>query len=141
MAQNSFIGTWRLVSFEHRSADGQISYPWGQDAVGYLMYNKDGYMFVAAMSVNHRKFASEGLKRANTKDKTAAPDTYRSYCGRYEVKGDTVIHHIEVSSFPDWIGVDQERIFKFDGERISLSSPPVLINGMQQTPHLIWERV
>ncbi|MFC2068254.1 lipocalin-like domain-containing protein [Chloroflexota bacterium] len=141
MAQNHFLGTWRLVSLENESANGQISYPWGHNITGYLTYNEDGYMFVALMSVNRGDFASEGLKRANAEDEATALDYHRSYCGRYEVKGDTVIHHAEISSFSDWIGVDLERIFNFDGNRLTLSTPPVLIKGTQQTTHLIWERV
>jgi Lipocalin-like domain len=45
MTPNPLIGTWRLVSWENRSlVDGQISYPLGKDAAGYIMYNQDGYM-------------------------------------------------------------------------------------------------
>src|SRR5215203_6716861 len=48
MTSNPLIGTWRLISWENRSVDGQkISYPLGKDAAGYIMYNEDGYMFVA----------------------------------------------------------------------------------------------
>jgi hypothetical protein len=47
-ASNPLIGTWRLVSWENRSVeDGEVSYPLGKDASGYIMYNQDGYMFVA----------------------------------------------------------------------------------------------
>ncbi len=44
MTSNPLIGTWRLISWENRSVDGQISYPLGKDAVGYIMYHQDGYM-------------------------------------------------------------------------------------------------
>jgi hypothetical protein len=56
-------------------------------------------------------------------------------------KGVKVVHHVKVSFFPNWVGVDQERFFDFDRNRLSLSTPPFLIGGMQQTAHLIWERV
>lgn len=141
MTQVSLVGTWRLVSLESRSADGQISYPWGQKAMGYTMYNEDGYMSVAIMSANRSNFASGDIKGGSTDEKAAAADTYISYCGRYEVQGDTIIHHIEVSLFPNWVGVDQKRIFKFDDDRLSLSTPPILVNGIKRTSHLIWERV
>jgi hypothetical protein len=47
MPSNPLIGTWRLVSCENRSADGQISYPLGKDGVGCIIYNPYGYIFVA----------------------------------------------------------------------------------------------
>ncbi len=40
MAQNPFIGTWRLVSFEYIDSEGQTSYPFGHDFAGYLMYDE-----------------------------------------------------------------------------------------------------
>ncbi len=141
MAQNRFIGTWRLVSYEVRSTDGQITYPWGQDALGYLIYNKDGYMMVAIMSGNRPKFASSDFIGGSVEEKTDAADTYISYGGRYEVKGGRVIHHIEICSYPNWTGVDQERIFEFVGDRLELQSLPTLYGGIQQTAHLIWQRV
>ena len=141
MAQNPFVGTWKLVSCELRKANGQISYPLGQDLVGYIMYNPDGYMSVAFMSANRPHFAAGDIRGGTTEEKVAAADTYVSYCGRYETQQDKVIHRIEVSLFPNWVGVDQERIYQFEGNKLSLSTPPFLVGGSQQTAHLIWERV
>lgn len=141
MAQNPFVGTWRLVSFELRGSDGQVSYPLGQDAVGYIMYNEDGYMSVAMMSANRLKFATGDIGAGTNEEKTAAADTYVSYSGRYAIQGGKVVHHVEVSFFPNWVGVDQERLFELDGNMLSLSTPPFLFSGRQQTAHLIWERV
>jgi hypothetical protein len=33
-----------------------------------------------------------------------------SCCGRYEFRGDTVVHRVELSLFPNWVGVEQERL-------------------------------
>jgi hypothetical protein len=141
MTQNRFVGTWRLVSAETRTSDGQITYPWGRDALGYLVYNTDGYMMVAIMSCNPTKFASSDPRGGSVEEKAAAFDTFLSYGGRYEVKGDRVIHHMEVCSYPDWAGDNQERFFEFHDDRLELHAPPVLFHGKQQTGHLIWQRV
>jgi hypothetical protein len=138
---NPLIGTWRLISWENRSADGQISYPLGRDAVGYIMYNEDGYMFVAIMRPNRVKFVAGDLLRGSTEEKARATDTYVSYCGKYEFQGETVIHHVDLSLFPNWVGVDQERLVELTGNRLTLSTRPILLGGVQQTAHLIWERV
>lgn len=141
MKQTSLVGTWKLVSLESRTADGKVSYPLGKDLLGYIMYNKDGYMFVAIMSANRLEFASGDILGGTTEEKVAAADTYVSYCGKYDVQGDTVTHHIELSFFPNWVGVDQKRIMVLDGDRLSLSTPPILVEGIEQTQHLIWERL
>lgn len=99
-------------------------------------------MSVSFMSANRPKIVSaRSIRGGTTEEKIAAYDTYLSYCGKYEVQGNKVIHHIEVSLFPNWSGVDQVRFFEFDGNRLSLSTPPLLLAGKQKTAQLIWERV
>jgi len=122
--------------------DGQkISYPLGRDAVGYIMYNQDGYMFVAIMRPNREKFAAGDLLSGSTEEKAHAASTYVSYCGQYEFQGDTVVHHVDVSLFPNWVGVEQERLVELRGNQLTLSTRPILLGGMQQSAHLIWERI
>jgi hypothetical protein len=142
MTSNPLIGTWRLISWENRSVDGQkITYPLGKDAVGYIMYNEDGYMFVAISRPNREKFTVGDLLGGSTEEKVQAANTYVSYCGRYEFRGDTVTHHVDLSLFPNWVGVEQERLVEFRGNRLTLSTRPILLGGIQRTAHLIWERV
>jgi hypothetical protein len=140
MTSNPLIGTWRLISWENRSLDGRISYPLGKDAAGYIMYSEDGYMFVAIMRPDRVKFAAGDLLGASTEERAHAAETYVSYCGRYEFQGDSVIHHVELSLFPNWAGLDQERRVEVTGNRLTLSTGPILLEGIQQTAHLIWER-
>ena len=64
-----------------------------------------------------------------------------SYCGRYEFRGDRIIHRVELSLFPTWAGGDQERLVELVGNRLTLSTRLMLLEGIQQTAHLIWERV
>lgn len=140
MTQNPFVGAWRLLSVELRTLDGQVTYPLGRDAIGYIMYTDNGYMSVAFMSANRSKFVAGDIRGGSIEEKAAAADSYISYCGRYEIQDDKVIHHVEVSFFPNWIGMDQQRFFRLDGNKLYLSTPPMLVSGKQQTSHLIWER-
>ena len=72
---NPLIGTWRLTSWETRSVDGEISYPLGKNAVGYIMYNEDGYMFVAITRPTARSSPPEIFSRVlrRRKNKPLAP--------------------------------------------------------------------
>lgn len=140
MIHNPLIGTWRLVSWVNRTR-GQVTYPFGQDAIGYITYNDDGYMFVAIMTTNRQQFSSGDPLGGSTAEKAAAAETHVSYCGTYEIQANKVVHHIKISSFPNWVGVDQERIFELKKNKLLLSTPPLLLSGKQQTAHLVWERV
>jgi hypothetical protein len=141
MASNPLIGTWKLLSWENRSLDGQVTYPLGEDAVGYISYTPDGYVFVAMMRSGRTQFTSGDLLRASAQEKVRAAETYVTYCGRYEFYGDTVVHHVELSLFPNWVGVDQERLVEIAGNRLTVSTRPMLLEGTQRSGHLVWERV
>ena len=140
MYLNRLIGTWKLESYELRSTD-RVVFPFGEDPIGYIMYNSDGYMSVTFMRSERKKFVSADLEGGTAEEKVSAHDTYFSYCGRYEVFEDRILHHIEVSLYPNWIGVKQERLYKFEEDELMLSTPPLVIDGKQQTARLVWKKV
>lgn len=137
----SFVGTWRLESFELRKANGQVNYPFGLQPLGYIMYTRNGYMSVSFMSADRLRFASADPQGGTAIEKASVMESFISYCGKYEVKESTVLHHIEVSAFPNWIGEVQERSFEFEGSRLKLSTLPFVREGVEQTAHLVWELV
>jgi hypothetical protein len=141
MASNPLVGTWRLLTWENRTLDGEVRHPLGEDVSGYIAYTEDGYVFVAIMRPGRAPFAVGDLLSGSTAEKAGAAETYVSYCGRYEYGGDTVVHHVELSLFPNWVGVAQERLVEISGNRLTLSTRPLLLQGRQQTAHLLWERV
>ena len=141
MTTNPLVGTWKLVSFETKGRDGRIHYPLGKDPVGYIAYSEDGYMHVAMMKANRARIAADMLSLASTEEKAIAAATFVSYCGRYEINGDKVIHHVEVSLDPNMTGEPVERFMQLSGKRLTLSMPPFPIFGEQHTGHLVWERV
>jgi hypothetical protein len=93
-----FVGTWKLASFETRGEDGEVTYPFGKDALGYIMYSPDGYMSVTLLPKNRRRFKTQDILGGTIEEKVAAAESYISYFGRYEVLQDRVIHHVEASS-------------------------------------------
>ena len=93
------------------------------------------------MCSKRKKFASTDLEGATSEEKVSAYDTFFSYCGKYEVFEDRVIHHIEVSLYPDWVKEKRERFYKFEEDKLILSTPPIIIDGKRQTAHLVWKRI
>jgi len=43
-----------------------------------------------------------------------------------------VIHHIEVCSYPNWIGNAQVRFAKLDGNLLTLSTKPMMFQGVER---------
>ena len=138
---SSLVGTWKIVSTEVRSEDGQVSYPDGHDPKGYLIYGADGYFSLAIMRSDRSRYASDDFRGGTTEEKAAAADSFVAYCGRYSVGEGTVTHHIEASLFPNWVDTEQHRFVEIKDEKLLLSTPPFLINDKNQKAYLIWERI
>jgi hypothetical protein len=78
---------------------------------------------------------------ATIEERAEAFTTFFGYAGRYTLSGDNVIHHAEISSLQNFVGADLVRLIKFQGDRITLVSPPMSIDGKTQTLELVWDRV
>ena len=135
------IGTWRLVSWESRADDGERTYPFGPDAVGFLMYGADGYVCVEMMAADRPPFADGDILRGTTNERARAATTYRSYCARWEFLGDRVRHHFQTSLFPNRVGTVEERYIEYGGDTMTLRTPPTLSDGKMRVNRLVWERV
>lgn len=117
---NVFVGAWKLVSWEITQSDGTVFYPYGKDAIGYLIYTADGHMSAEIMNPDRQQsdpgFPLE-IATAQTlshSDRVQAYSTYLSYCGTYTVEGNTVTHHVKAGLIPSWTGSEQVRPFRFD---------------------------
>ena len=140
-ARDALVGAWRLVSWENQAADGQVTYPMGTDAIGYVLYAANGRFSVTISRRDRAGFAAGDLLSGTTQEKARALEGFVAYAGRYSFYGDRIIHHVELSLFPNWVGTDQERWVELAGDRLTLSASPLLLAGKQQVPRLVWERV
>jgi hypothetical protein len=143
--RSQLIGTWRLVSYRLIGSRGRVRYPYGEDAVGYILYGADGYMAVSIMSANRQPFAGADILRRTTEEAAEATRTYLSYSGTYEILPGRVIHHVEVSLFPNWTDTALERFYVMNGDRLELSTGPIpTVDGDgtgRPRAHLVWEKV
>jgi hypothetical protein len=141
MSENPLVGTWRLVSFAVRDEGGRIDYPFGRDAVGFITYTADGQMTVQfGRAARARLVAGDWVGATPTEIETAARD-YFAYCGTYEFGDGEVTHRVAFSLMPNWIGGELVRRVAFDGDRVTLSTPPTPVGGRQQIATLVWQRV
>ena len=131
------IGTWRLVSYETDEQGGKRGKPYGE-AVGRLAYDEHGNMAGQVMRPGRPRveLGDGGAQQVRT-----AYLGYIAYFGTYDVApdGQSVVHHVEGSLNPAWVGGQQMRKLRFDGERLILSAD-VRKNGGTVTHTLTWER-
>jgi hypothetical protein len=131
------VGTWRLVLYETVDEGGRRSRPYG-DAVGRLTYDQNGNMTGQVMRPNRTPVA---LGEGYAQQVRGAYIGYIAYFGTYEVAGDgqSVIHRVEGSLNPAWVGGNQVRTMRFDGDRLILHAN-VEKAGEIVRHELTWER-
>jgi hypothetical protein len=146
-----FAGTWRLLEYSFHYEDGAVERPWGDEVIGYLLYSPQGYMS-ANLSPAHRNWryrmarlkaevpAAEDRKAARLA-RGSVPRDYIAYSGPYELKDGTIIHHVEVSLFPHWLGLPQVRYYQFCGDRLTLRTPQITSGRSRLVAQLLWQRV
>lgn len=137
---NPLVGTWKLISFELRLKDGTTMHPWGNDVVGQVMYSPDGFMTGCFMKRERAPFAAADVMSGTPQEFETAMKSYVGYAGPYTLYSNRVIHHAEVSWFPNWIGTDIERYFEIQGNSLTLSTPPMMFSGTEATAALVWEK-
>jgi hypothetical protein len=133
------VGTWRLLSASSTTSSGvRNENPYGPDPTGFLTYTADGRV-TAMISYGGRKSLSIG--GGNLQEQADAFKTFLAYSGRYTFHGDRVIHHVEVSSIQNYVNRDLVRNVKFEGDQITLATPPTRVDGKNQIVELIWRRL
>lgn len=139
----AFVGSWDLVAVENRASDGSVTRPFGDAPRGRITYTPDGFLSAHVMRDARPAFAGGATLYGGTPtEKAAAYDSYIAYYGRYAVDAAaaTVTHRIEGSLFPNWSGTAQTRHFAFDGDTLTLRSPPFESGGKTIEVHVVWQR-
>ncbi|MDX2163893.1 MAG: lipocalin-like domain-containing protein [Gammaproteobacteria bacterium] len=120
--QEKIIGTWKLVHSVEIEHSGNKRYPFGEDAIGYIIYDAAGTMAVQISRRERQVF--------NEKD-------YLAYFGRYEIdlQNELVRHFVEGSLHLSYLGKILERKYHFYDNRMSLKPH----DGTNR--EILWERV
>src|SRR5438552_14351779 len=115
MTDNPLVGAWRLVSWINRSASGVTTAPFGDAPQGMIIYTVEGFMCATVTRPGRPRFANGDQMAGSTEEKVAAAEGYIGYCGTYELRGESVVHRVADSFFPNWEGGEQERLVQFAG--------------------------
>jgi hypothetical protein len=111
---SKLIGIWKLTSFEvEMQATGQKEPVWGQKPTGYVIFSPEGRAFFI--------LTGEGRKPAKTaQERAALLNSLISYTGMYRLEGDKWITKVDVAWSPEFVGTEQARFFKVDGDRLQV---------------------
>lgn len=115
--RSKVAGLWKLVSYEVEvQATGEKGPVMGQKPAGYANFSPEGRVFFI--------LTGEARKPAKTdQERAELLSTLVAYTGTYSIEGDKWVTKVEVAWNPEWVGTEQARSFKIEGDRLQVLTP------------------
>ena len=133
----NIVGVWRLVSVVYEDEATKERTPvLGEKPKGRQIVTAEGH-WLALVTAEGRTVPRTDEERAK------ALRTMISYTGRYTVKDGKVTTKVEAAWNEAWVGGEQVRFVRFDGDRLFIESPPMPhpnLAGRVVKVIVIWER-
>ena len=78
----------------------------------------------------------------SVEEKAAAFDAMYAYSGHYRLEGDEFITSVDVAWFESWVGSEQRRRYRVQGQTITIVSAPVRSSAFEHAiaGTLVWTR-
>jgi hypothetical protein len=133
-------GSWTLVSV-YVEQDGKKIEPFGSQPRGVVTITPDGRFSYILLKANLPKVAADNRMKGTPEENQAIVQGSLAAYGTYTVvneKEHAVKYHIEGSTFPNWDGQDQKRIWTVKGDELSVTNPTTTLGG--GVAHLIFKR-
>jgi hypothetical protein len=135
--RKEIIGTWKLVSVVYEDQATKDRTPvYGEHPKGIQIATPEG-RWLALVTAENRPVPKTDEERAQ------ALKTMIAYTGRYRIEDGKVITKVEAAWNESWVGGEQVRAVRFDGDRLFIESPPMPhpnINNKVVRVIVEWER-
>lgn len=142
LTPEQLYGTWKLVSWKREIVGtGERFDSYGKSPTGFLCYTREGRM--SAIIVSDQRSRPADLAKLSEAEKAKLYDTSMAYGGTFRIEGDRVKHTVDISWNQFLTGTTQERMVKIDGNRMTLSTDPMVspVDGVAVTAVLTWEKL
>jgi hypothetical protein len=119
--KEQIIGTWKLVSVMYEDQETKALTPvLGNNPRGSQIATRDG-RWLALVTADNRPVPKTDEERAQ------ALRTMISYSGRYRVEGNKVTTKVEIAWNEAWVGGEQVRLVRFEGDKLFIEARPCRI--------------
>lgn len=110
-------GVWKLTAYDVEiQSTGEKFPPMGKNPTGYVIFTPEARVWFV--------LTGEGRKPAKTaEEKAELLETLVAYTGTYRIEGDKWITNVEVAWNPAWVGTEQSRSFKIEGDHLQVLTP------------------
>jgi hypothetical protein len=136
----ALVGLWRLEeAVVVDDSDHTIVPAFGENPAGYIAYMPDGMMITVIADTGQPRLSGDRLG-APIEERAAAFSAASAYAGRWRFDGRTVVHTVEVATYPNWVGTEVVRLVEFAGDRVIYRTEPQPIDGVMSVIRLVWAR-
>ena len=113
------VGTWKLVSVVYEDQETKTLTPvLGEKPRGRQIATADG-LWLALVTAEKRPVPKTDEERAQ------ALRSMIAYTGRYRVERGKVVTKVEAAWNEAWVGGEQTRFIRFEGDQLFIESPPM----------------
>ena len=120
------MGTWKIVSFQFEvEGTGERRNVYDEHPIGVNVITAEGRFLTLLTASN----------RASTASASDLFDNMMAYSGLFRLQGNRLIVKVDTAWHPAWVGTEQTRSFKRDGDTLSL------ISDFQEHPKFPGQRV
>jgi len=129
--REQIVGTWSYVSVDNVRPDGSRAPLFGPNPKGRVTFDREGNYVLLTSRGDQPKFASGNRNQGSDVEYRSAVQGAIAHFGKYEVNEDdkTITFHREVSTFPNWNGIDQKRPFSISGDELKWVTPSASNGG------------
>ena len=135
--RQKIVGTWKLVSVVYEDQATKERTPvLGEHPRGRQIATADG-RWLALVTAENRPVPTNEAERAR------ALQSMIAYTGRYRLEDGKVITKVEAAWNEAWVGGEQTRFIRFEGDRLFIESPPMPhpnVNNKVVKVVVIWDR-
>jgi len=132
------LGRWCIVEWVQHYDDGRQRYPLGRKPEGFIQY--DSERMFCFISGSGRKPLGGSQWTAPDTEKAAAYASCLAYSGTYEIAGEEILHKVDLSLYPNWVGTTQRRRAALRDGRLLLTARLEEGTPEARTAELIFER-
>lgn len=118
--ESPLVGIWRITGWEAKQPNNQVLKAYGEHPGGHWLFSKNGRVMFLIVGEDRKPPSALPPPAAEIARLFA---TMSAYDASYRVEGsNTVIMHVENAWAPSWVGTSQERTFKIDGNRLTITA-------------------
>jgi hypothetical protein len=139
------LGAWTLQRWTIALDDGRApQQPFGEGATGLIVYTADGWMSAAIARADRAPLSAASVRQVPVAEQAAAFEGYFHYAGRFSLalrEGvPHVVHQVQWSLNPGFVGSEQVRRLRFDGEQGLELAADEPVGGQLRAHRLAWQR-